>query len=337
MGITGKSAEKLRQCLLLLLLTATLYSCGDNSDTESQDTDVEQTSDESAQNSVTEQSAITGQEQLTVVDEQETLVEQHEFLIGAFNLHVFGPSRLEDAAAMAITVSIARRYDLLVLQELKNKDGEAITELLNQINAAGDVQYGLRLSARSGRSAQKEQYGYLYRLDRVNILDFYDDDDVGDHFEREPSIAYVDFAGVTLSVITLHAKPENEITLFELNRLVPVYEDAVLRTGDDDAIILGDLNADCSYLKEADMPYVKLRDDARFTWLIHDDADTTVRASTHCAYDRIIATTSLMSDIQEETAMAFNFDTYYGLTEEQSLDVSDHYPVEVKLLVTKTQ
>lgn len=51
-------------------------------------------------------------------------------------------------------------------------------------------------------------------------------------------------------------------------------------------IILGDLNADCSYVTIKGWRAVRLRSDPKFRWLIGDEQDTTVREKTHCAYDR---------------------------------------------------
>ena len=50
-------------------------------------------------------------------------------------------------------------------------------------------------------------------------------------------------------------------------------------------VIMGDLNADCSYANQAEREALSLRTDSRFTWLIGDDCDTTT-SSTDCAYDR---------------------------------------------------
>lgn len=52
-----------------------------------------------------------------------------------------------------------------------------------------------------------------------------------------------------------------------------------------DAVILGDLNADCSYIAKRKWPNVKLRNQTRFHWKIADSVDTTV-STTDCAYDR---------------------------------------------------
>ena len=50
-------------------------------------------------------------------------------------------------------------------------------------------------------------------------------------------------------------------------------------------VIMGDLNADCSYASGTALAGLSLRTDSRFTWLIPDDCDTTT-SSTNCAYDR---------------------------------------------------
>lgn len=51
-------------------------------------------------------------------------------------------------------------------------------------------------------------------------------------------------------------------------------------------MILGDLNAGCSYVTIKGWRAVRLRSDPKFHWLIGDEQDTTVREKTHCAYDR---------------------------------------------------
>lgn len=53
-------------------------------------------------------------------------------------------------------------------------------------------------------------------------------------------------------------------------------------------MILGDLNAGCSYVTIKGWRAVRLRSDPKFRWLIGDEQDTTVREKTHCAYDRSV-------------------------------------------------
>jgi deoxyribonuclease-1-like protein len=55
---------------------------------------------------------------------------------------------------------------------------------------------------------------------------------------------------------------------------------------------VGDLNADCTYLKETDPMALR---GLEHVWIVSDDADTNVSA-THCAYDRVILTPSTVED-----------------------------------------
>ena len=51
------------------------------------------------------------------------------------------------------------------------------------------------------------------------------------------------------------------------------------------AIIAGDMNADCGYLSKTALSETLLKTDERFRWIIGDEVDTTVAAS-DCSYDR---------------------------------------------------
>jgi len=84
-------------------------------------------------------------------------------------------------------------------------------------------------------------------------------------------------------LVGLHTQPTNATV--EINHLVEVYEDAVSHFGVTSALILGDLNAGCSYLSRTRYNKLRLVTDARFTWLINSTVDTTTSAS-HCPYDR---------------------------------------------------
>ncbi|MEC7183395.1 MAG: hypothetical protein VXW15_11820, partial [Bdellovibrionota bacterium] len=65
------------------------------------------------------------------------------------------------------------------------------------------------------------------------------------------------------------------------------------------------------------------------------DEDTTTRSSTHCAYDKIITTQTLSSFVREKKAGVFNMRKEWNLTEAKALQISDHFPVQVELKLTK--
>jgi deoxyribonuclease-1-like protein len=51
-------------------------------------------------------------------------------------------------------------------------------------------------------------------------------------------------------------------------------------------MILGDFNADGSYLSKKAMKAIRIRSDKKFHWLIEDDVDTTANTGNDNTYDR---------------------------------------------------
>lgn len=49
---------------------------------------------------------------------------------------------------------------------------------------------------------------------------------------------------------------------------------------------MGDFNAACGYVPKKEWRNIRLRTDKSFLWLTGDKLDTSVKASTKCAYDR---------------------------------------------------
>lgn len=53
-------------------------------------------------------------------------------------------------------------------------------------------------------------------------------------------------------------------------------------------MILGDFNADGSYVSNRDMKNIRIRSDKNFHWLIGDDVDTTASNRNSHTYDRSV-------------------------------------------------
>ncbi|XP_053397691.1 deoxyribonuclease-1-like [Mercenaria mercenaria] len=107
--------------------------------------------------------------------------------ICAFNIKTFGRAKMSDPFKAGIIRDIVKRYDVILIQEIRDSSGEAIQQLWDMV---GRSQYSLVYSERLGRSSYKEQYAYFYKLSTVQVVDVhqYDDglDDYSDPFEREP-------------------------------------------------------------------------------------------------------------------------------------------------------
>ena len=88
-------------------------------------------------------------------------------------------------------------------------------------------------------------------------------------------------------MIGVHIRPDSSGTAAEIDALVPVYEEAVMRYGTTNVIIMGDMNADCNYLSNTKYNELIFTTDDQFLWLIGKDNDTTV-SNSDCAYDRYV-------------------------------------------------
>jgi len=58
---------------------------------------------------------------------------------------------------------IVERYDIIMIQEIRNKDGTAIEELVARVNDHSLYHYGSVVIPRTRRTSSKKQYGYIYR------------------------------------------------------------------------------------------------------------------------------------------------------------------------------
>jgi hypothetical protein len=130
------------------------------------------------------------------------------------------------------------------------------------------------------------------------------------HFERPPFIARLnikDSSGAKIdevSLLGLHAKPDNAFE--ELQLLSGVYRS--VRSQEN--VILGDFNADCSYLSAAAENALRLKD---LSWLVTRGSDTNTTSSSSCAYDRIITDSPF-----SESAVG---------VDKSTAGISDHYLV----------
>jgi deoxyribonuclease-1 len=258
-----------------------------------------------------------------------------EIKVAAFNVRIFGKTKMSKDEIPEIIAEIIARYDVILIQEIRDSSQTAIYELLDLVNQTADETYELVLSNRLGRTSSKEQYAYFYRTDTLTLLSNYHYDDGeepdSDSFQREPFIVRfrAETGSLDFTLIGIHTSPDDAEE--EIDSLVDVYDDMLGRWNEADAMIIGDFNADCTYVSETDQNSIRLWTDDRFTWWVDDNIDTTT-TSTDCAYDRIVTSAGLTGYVVDNSAGVLHFDQIYELSDSQTQDVSDHYPVEITLL-----
>lgn len=234
---------------------------------------------------------------------------------------------------------------MCLLQEVRDSKETALPKLLTRLNSYdAEHRYEAAASERLGRSdSYQEQYVFVYRTDTVSLTGQYQypDDRKGDvdAFSREPFVVRFKAPNTAIKefvLIAQHTTPVN--TTKELDALYDVLQHVKRMWKTENVMLLGDFNADCGYLAKKNRKNVRLITDTALVWLIKDKTDTTVRSTTSCTYDRIVVHGEAFTrQIVPLSAKPFNFQKEFHLTEEQALEISDHYPVEVLLKVVKSR
>jgi endonuclease/exonuclease/phosphatase family metal-dependent hydrolase len=253
---------------------------------------------------------------------EDSAVSSDTIKVASFNIQVFGRTKAGKPEVMEILAQTIVNFDIVGIQEIRDKTGTAIKDLEVAVDVLG-TNYDYILGPRLGRTNQKEQYAFMYNTETVTKLGSYTYDDSGsDTYHREPFIAHFKAKDAPFDVVIINIHVDPDDAEAEINNLPTVIADATTRLSESDVILLGDLNADCDYFDEEDQTS-PLRAQG-FRWLITNDLDTNVAASS-CTYDRIISTPTLNQDYTGNAGV-FRFDQEYELDCEPK-EVSDHYPV----------
>ncbi|XP_020507705.1 deoxyribonuclease-1 isoform X1 [Labrus bergylta] len=258
-------------------------------------------------------------------------------LLGAFNIKSYGDKKASNTTLMNLISTIVHRYDIILIQEVRDNDLSATTKLMEHVNKGSpQFRYSHIVSEPLGRSTYKERYLFLYREQMVSVVKNYTFDDGcepcgTDTFIREPFVVMFSSNATTVRNFVLvpqHTSPD--FALEETDALYDVVSDVRTRWNTNDIVLLGDFNTGCNYVSGSDWQQIRLFTDKSFHWLISDEADTTV-SHTNCPYDRIVVTADMMKGVVHGSADVYDFMVDLNLDHSLAYAVSDHFPVEVKL------
>jgi len=91
------------------------------------------------------------------------------FVIGNWNLEIFGDKKASDPSLMNEYSDVINHYDIIFLQEIRDQDASSFIKLCGML-----PDYECNISSRAGRSSSKEQYGivYLKKFTLNRIIDY---------------------------------------------------------------------------------------------------------------------------------------------------------------------
>ena len=242
--------------------------------------------------------------------------------VASFNIQVFGEKKLANQRAAELLARVIRYFDVVAIQEIRDTSDDLLPRFLQLVNADGS-HYNYVIGPRLGRTNSKEQYAFIYdaasiECDRDNV---YTVDDPDDLLHREPLVAGFRVRGppperaFTFTLIDIHTDPDEAQA--ELNVLDDVFR-AVRDDGrgEDDIILLGDLNADDHHLGElGQMAYI--------AWVI-SGVPTNTRG-THL-YDNMVFDSRATVEYARHAGV-FDLMNEFHLSLQEALAVSDHLPI----------
>uniref|UniRef100_A0A667WJZ2 Deoxyribonuclease n=1 Tax=Myripristis murdjan TaxID=586833 RepID=A0A667WJZ2_9TELE len=231
--------------------------------------------------------------------------------LAAFNIKSFGDKKASNATLMDIITTIVHRYDVVLIQEVRDSDLSATKKLMERVNR-DTIKYGHIVSEPLGRSTYKERYLFLYREEMVSVAKNYTYDDGcepcgTDTFNREPFVVMFSSKHTAVRnfvLIPQHTSPDSAVE--EVDALYDVVADVRKRWKTNDILLLGDFNAGCNYVMGSDWQKIRLFTDKTFHWLIPNEADTTV-SHTNCPYDRIVATADMVKGVVPGSAVVYDY------------------------------
>ncbi|WP_158265567.1 endonuclease/exonuclease/phosphatase family protein [Blastopirellula marina] len=244
--------------------------------------------------------------------------------IASFNIQVFGQSKLDKPEVMKTLTQVVKSFDVVAVQELRSKEQDVIPRWLEMINADGSKWDSL-VGPRQGRSVSKEQYVFLYNTETIEFVPetAFKINDPNDLLHREPYVASFrtrvsEGQPFSFTLINIHTDPDE--TAEELDALAEVYEvvrEASQRNlGEDDVILLGDLNVD----------YTKLGLLGKIPGIYPTIHGTPTNTRKTESYDNMLFDQNRTAEFSGQAGVV-DLMAAFKLTEEQALEVSDHLPI----------
>lgn len=252
--------------------------------------------------------------------------------IATFNIQVFGEKKSSDSNVMQTLATIVSNFDLVAIQEVMSPKSMPIARLVDLINRSGG-RYEATLSEPIGRTNHKEQYAFVWDANRMRMIpgSSYVVRDDADRMHREPMVASFETrvpaaqgrAPFRFTIINAHTDPD-EVSARDIASEMNVLDDVFVRVreyeyashGEEDLILMGDLNVDVANLGEL----------ALIPGIFSIAGNQPTNTAGTKTYDHILIDRNTTTEYTGRFGV-IDFVRDFGLTPEQAMLVSDHRPV----------
>ena len=223
----------------------------------------------------------------------------------AWNLQIFGTSKLQKPDLLQEIFKTISSYDIILLMEIRQVlcDTDPNCDVITYFRHAYQDHH-FYLSPSLGPSTYKEQYGFLVR--KTLTFEFGNYLDPNQKFWRKPYYVYIAEYQLYLSVVHICATCDAGQQSQEISELARFFESI-----QGNMILLGDLNI-CT----PPGSYANLDIWTQYNWILDNQQKTNVKGD--CAYDRIITRKSFK-----------NYKDPTVIRTSSLSSVSNHYPIAI--------
>jgi hypothetical protein len=174
--------------------------------------------------------------------------------IASWALDGFGPTKLANPIAMQNLAKVARRFDILALQQISSIERDLVSRMVDSINH-GESRYDFVLGKSTGPEERPEQMAFIFDTTRVQVdrQQTYTVQDPSNQLTFDPLVAWFRAAepsssqAWTFSLVNVRidlARAPSEVALLR-EMMEAIRGDG---RGEDDVVMLGLFQADDAYL-----------------------------------------------------------------------------------------
>ncbi|MEM6690665.1 MAG: endonuclease/exonuclease/phosphatase family protein [Planctomycetota bacterium] len=250
--------------------------------------------------------------------------------VATFNIQMFGEKKSEKPVVMDQLATICEQFDVVAIQEIRGQKTTPIDRLIAELNQRGKP-YQAITSQFIGSSKHVEAYGFVYNTGSVTLIpeSAYLVRDEAGLLPREPMVASFrarvsdpQFQPFSFTLINSHTSPTTVADDAEINEM-DVLDDVYFSVqqyerqlrGEDDCILLGDLNVDVNNLRQ-------VGEIANFVSVGGHLLTNTARSKT---YDHILINNRLTTEYRRVGVL--DMQDFFNISRDEADDISDHQPL----------
>ena len=259
--------------------------------------------------------------------------------IATFNIKTFGDKKSRTRVVegtnidvMGTLAQIVSQFDLVAIQEVRSQDGTPIRRLIDLINQSGG-HYTATISEPIGDEHYTECYAFVWDQTRIRLIQnsAYIVHDDSNRMYREPMVASFETRAVPtnglrpfrFTVINAHTDPDlvspqdiaNEINVLD-DVFVRVRQYEYDAAGEEDFLLVGDLNVDADHLQEL----------GAIPGMVSLAGNMVTNTRRNATYDHILLDANTTREYTGNHGVV-DFQSHLGMTLNQALLISDHMPV----------